>query len=72
MEYILGWVVGLAVFFGVVFALFWVITRVTRAVIGPSRRLERDLGLEVLEARRRRGEITDEELATGKRLLGPG
>ena len=72
MEYLLGWLVGLAVFFGVVFLLFWLITRVTRAVVGPSRRLEHDLGLEVLRARRQRGEITDEEFATGKRLLGSG
>ncbi|MES2210428.1 MAG: hypothetical protein V4515_09630 [Chloroflexota bacterium] len=72
MDYILQWALGLAIFLGIVFGLFWLIVRVTRAVVGPTRRLERDLGIEVLEARHRRGEITDEELVAGKRLLGSG
>jgi uncharacterized membrane protein len=72
MDYLLGWIVGLTVFFGIVVALFWAITRITRGMAGPSRRLERDLGLDVLRARRDRGEITDEEFEVGRRLLGSG
>ncbi|MFZ5853552.1 MAG: SHOCT domain-containing protein [Chloroflexota bacterium] len=67
---LLGWIVGLALFVGVVSALFLVITRGTRAVLGPRRRLEAELGLEVLEGRLARGEITREEYEEAKRALG--
>ncbi len=67
---LLGWIVGLALFVGVVSALFLVITRGTRAVLGPRRRLEAELGLEVLEGRLARGEITREEYEQAKRALG--
>ncbi len=67
---LLGWIVGLALFVGVVSALFLVITRGTRAVLGPRRRLEAELGLEVLEGRLARGEITREEYEQEKRALG--
>jgi uncharacterized membrane protein len=61
---------ALFVFFGAVFALFFVITRVTRAILGPRRRLEAELGLEALERRYAQGEITQEELDQAKRALG--
>ena len=61
--------VGLVVFFGVVFALFFVITRGTRAMFGPRRRLEAELGLEALEARLARGEISTAEFEQAKRAL---
>ncbi len=67
---LLGWIVGLALFFGVVSTLFLVITRGTRALLGPRRRLEAELGLEVLEGRLARGEITREEYEEAKRALG--
>lgn len=67
---LLGWIVGLALFVGVVSALFLVITRGTRALLGPRRRLEAELGLEVLAGRLARGEITREEYEQAKRALG--
>ena len=67
---LLGWIVGLALFVGVVSTLFLVITRGTRALLGPRRRLEAELGLEVLEGRLARGEITREEYEQAKRALG--
>ena len=45
MEYVVVWIVGLTLFFGLVFALFFVITRGTRAILGSRRRLEEELGL---------------------------
>ena len=62
--------VTLIVFFSVVFALFFVITRGTRAVFGPRRRLEAAFGLETLQVRRARGEITRDEFEQAKRALG--
>lgn len=62
--------VGAIVFFGVVFALFFVITRAARAFFGPHRRLEAELGLEALEARLARGEITRQEFEQARRALG--
>ena len=70
MEYVFAWIVGLTLFFGLVFALFFVITRGTRAILGPRRRLEEDLGLEVLRTRLARGEISQAEFEQGKRALG--
>jgi hypothetical protein len=51
MEYLLAWVVGLTLFFALVFALFFLITRGTRAIIGPRRRLEEELGQQALRSR---------------------
>lgn len=61
---------GLVVFFGSVFLLFFAITRATRAVFGPRRRLEEDLALEVLRGRLARGEISSEEFVVARRILG--
>ena len=64
--------VGLAavIFFGVVFALFFVITRGTRTLLGPRRRLEAEMGLDALRARLARGEITAQEFEQAKRARG--
>ena len=70
MESVVAWIVGLTLFFGLVFALFFVITRGTRAILGPRRRLEEDLGLEVLRTRLARGEISQAEFEQAKRALG--
>jgi len=66
------WIALLAVFGAIVILAFLLITRVTRAIVGPQRRLERDLGVEVLDARLARGEITREEYDRAKRALGAG
>jgi len=63
-------VLGVVVFFGAVFGLFFVITGGTRALFGSQRRLEAELGLEALEARLARGEITRAEFDQAKRALG--
>lgn len=70
MDYLLAWVVGLAIFFGLVFGLFYLISRGTRAILGPRRRLEEELGLEALRERLARGEISQELFEQGKRALG--
>ena len=70
MEYVVAWIVGPTLLFGLVFALFFVITRGTRAILGPRRRLEEDLGLEVLRTRLARGEISQAEFEQAKRALG--
>jgi uncharacterized membrane protein len=54
-------IVALLVFALIVVLLFVIVTRGTRAVIGPRRRLEEGVGLAVLEGRLRRGEISREE-----------
>lgn len=69
MDYLLAWVVGLALFFALVFALFLLITRGTRAILGPRRRLEEELGLEALRARLARGEISQAEFEQARRAL---
>lgn len=69
MDSVLAWVVGLAVFFALVFALFLVITRGTRAILGPRRRLEEELGLEALRTRLARGEISQTEFEQARRAL---
>ena len=38
MDPVVAWIVGLTIFFGLVLALFFVITRSTRAILGPRRR----------------------------------
>lgn len=70
MDSVVVWIIGLTLFFGLVFALFFVITRGTRAILGPRRRLEEELGLEVLRARLARGEISPDEFEQAKRALG--
>ena len=69
MEYLLAWVVGLTLFFALVFALFILVTRGTRAILGPRRRLEEELGLEVLRTRLARGEISQTEFEQARRAL---
>lgn len=70
MESVVAWIVGLTLFFGLVFALFFVITRGTRAILGSRRRLEEELGLEVLRTRLARGEISQAEFEQAKQALG--
>lgn len=70
MDSLLAWVVGAALFFGLVFALFFLITRGARAILGPRRRLEAELGLEVLRTRLARGEISEAEFEQARRALG--
>jgi uncharacterized membrane protein len=53
-----------------VLALFVAVRVVTRGLFGRDRRLERAVGLEVLDARLARGEITREEYEQAKRALG--
>ncbi len=55
---------------GVVFGLFMMITRGTRMLFGPRRRLEAEMGLDALRARLARGEITAQEFEQAKRALG--
>lgn len=70
MEMVLTVVLAAVIFFGVVFALFFVITRGTRTLFGPRRRLEAEMGLDALRARLARGEITAQEFEQAKRALG--
>ena len=62
--------IGALVFFAAVAVLFVAVTWLARAVFGPRRRLEAELGLEALERRLARGEITREEFEQAKRALG--
>ncbi len=62
--------IGTLVFFGAVAALFVAIRWLARTLFGPRRRLEAELGLEALEQRLARGEITLEEFEQAKRALG--
>jgi len=62
--------IGALVFVGAVAVLFVSITWLARAVFGPRRRLEAELGLEALERRLARGEITREEFELARRALG--
>lgn len=70
MESVVAWIVALTVFFAVVFALFFVVTRGTRALLGPRRRLEAELGLEVVRGRLARGEISQVDFEHARRALG--
>lgn len=65
----LNFAVVLAIGAGVVALLFVVITRGTRAVIGPRRRLEETVGLAVLEGRLKRGEISRDEFNDAARVV---
>ena len=69
MDYLVAWVVGLTLFFALVVALFFLITRGTRAILGPRRRLEQELGQEALRTRLARSEISDVEFEQAKRAL---
>ena len=62
--------VGLLLLFALLVGLYYLVTRVARRLFGPRRRLEAELGLEVLEGRLARGEITPEEFEQAKRALG--
>jgi uncharacterized membrane protein len=58
------------IFLGALFALFFVITRGTRTLFGPRRRLEAEMGLDAFRARLARGEITAQEFEQAKGALG--
>jgi uncharacterized membrane protein len=62
-------VIGGAVFAAAVAVLFVAVRGLTRAAFGPRRRLETELGREVLEGRLARGEITREEFEQARRAL---
>lgn len=63
--------VVIAVLWAALVALLFVgIRTVVRRLAGPSKRLEGELGVEVLQARLARGEISVEEFEEGKRILG--
>jgi uncharacterized membrane protein len=49
--------------------LFLLITRGTRAILGPRRRLEEELGQQALRSRLARGEISEVEFEQAKRAL---
>lgn len=68
LEYLLTWVLGLVIFFGIVFFLFWVITRVVR-VLGPERS-RRTAATALLRERLARGEISPAEYEEARRILG--
>jgi uncharacterized membrane protein len=63
-------IVGLLVFIGLLMVLYYLVSRGTRMLFGPRRRLEAELGLEVLEQRLSRGQISNEEFEQAKRALG--
>lgn len=65
----LNFAMVLAIGAGVVALLFVVITRGTRAVLGPRRRLEETVGLAVLEGRLKRGEISRDEFNDAARVV---
>jgi uncharacterized membrane protein len=68
LEFVMAWALGLLIFFGVVFFLFWVITRVAR-VLGPERS-RRAAAMALLRERLARGEISTAEFEEGRRILG--
>jgi uncharacterized membrane protein len=65
-------IVAMLVFALIVVVLFVIVTRGTRAVIGPRRRLEEGVGLAVLEGRLRRGEISREEFHRASDVMSSG
>jgi uncharacterized membrane protein len=67
----INWAVAQAIAAAVLALLFVVITRGTRAVLGPRRRLEEELGLGVLKGRLKRGEITREEFDRAASIMSP-
>lgn len=65
-------VFGLVAYGLAVAVLFFVITRGMRRIFGPQRRLERYIATEVLQARLKRGEISQEEFDQATQILGDG
>ena len=65
LNFAMALVIGLAI----VALLFVLITRGTRAAIGPRRRLEESVGLAVLEGRLKRGEISRDEFDDAARVV---
>jgi uncharacterized membrane protein len=63
-------VVVAALWAALVALLFVGIRTVVRRLAGPSKRLEGELGVDVLKARLARGEISEAEFEEGQRLLG--
>ncbi len=63
---------GLVVFFLIVFVLFRAVQLVARALFGANKRLEAELGMEALQSRLAGGEITPEEFEVARRALGFG
>ncbi|HWP62856.1 MAG TPA: SHOCT domain-containing protein [Candidatus Binatia bacterium] len=61
-------VLGLVIFFAVVFVLFWLITTVVR-VLGPERS-RRAAAMALLRERLARGEISPAEYEEARRILG--
>ena len=70
MDPLFAGIIAVLIFVGLVFALYFLITRSTRAALGPRRRLEEELGLDALRNRFSRGEISQEQFEQGKRALG--
>ena len=62
-------VIGVAVFVAAVAVLYVLVTRGTRRVLGPKRRLETELGMEQLQGRLARGEISQDEFDQARRAL---
>jgi uncharacterized membrane protein len=69
MDYLLAWIRGLTAFFGLVFLLFWAITRLTKALM-PGRGAAMAGCRSVLEERLTRGEISKAEFDEARRILG--
>lgn len=65
---LLAWFIGLVVFFGIVFFLFWLIVTAAR-VLGPERS-RRAAALALLRERLARGEISTTEFEEARRILG--
>lgn len=65
-------VIGIVSLAIAVACLYLVLTRVARRTFGPPRRLERDLAIDLLTARRDRGVISAEEFETAQRIIGDG
>ena len=61
---------GALLFGGAVALLFVAVSWLARTLFGPRRRLESELGLEALDGRFARGEITREEYEQARRALG--
>jgi uncharacterized membrane protein len=62
-------VAGIALFVAAVAVLYVIVTRGTRRAFGPKRRLETELGMEQLQGRLARGEITQDEFDQANRAL---
>jgi hypothetical protein len=58
---LLIWIAGYAVFVGVIVVLYLVVTRGSRRLFGPRRRLEEEVGVTLLRLKLKRGEIGHDE-----------